>query len=222
MSSSLLTRLFNSNAIRPASEGGSSNAPFTPGVLKQVSHAITDRLKPRQSRLDSKLRRAAFRGDLAATEKYLGKGAGANEPSRKTGRTPVHNAALSGKADVMTALMARGVIMNVTDHRDETPLGLATAANHSEIVHLILANDSEVSNDAREALMRATNVPLPAQLDRTPPPAYEGHFDPRVAPPEYSKQQSIVNGPPPSVFPPPAYSVEPPEGGVTKNPFEPK
>jgi hypothetical protein len=50
---------------------------------------------------------------------------------------PVHDAAKSGNAKIIAALIARKAHLNVSNNHGETPLTLAKAKGHGEVVQLL-------------------------------------------------------------------------------------
>jgi hypothetical protein len=59
--------------------------------------------------------------------------------------TPLHLAALNGRRDIVTMLLANKANVNAKDNWGTTPLHWAAARGHTEVAELLLANKAEVN-----------------------------------------------------------------------------
>jgi hypothetical protein len=90
---------------------------------------------------DSALMVAAFKGNFAAVETLLAKGATVNRP----GWTPLHYAAASGNNDIVKLLLKKGADVNARSPNKTTPLMMASGEGHIMTVKLLLDNGAELS-----------------------------------------------------------------------------
>ncbi|KAL3843011.1 hypothetical protein ACJMK2_020973 [Sinanodonta woodiana] len=73
-------------------------------------------------------------------------------------RSPLFNAALRGKIDVVRALIARDAFIDQRDYQGVTPLGATAYYNHGEVAELLIQNGADVnseSNNGETPLYRA-------------------------------------------------------------------
>lgn len=85
---------------------------------------------------DSPLFEAVKKGDKAAVEALLAKGADVNAKDGY-GDTPLHNAAYYGKKDIVELLLDKGADVNVKGSGGETPLQWAAAGGKKDIAELL-------------------------------------------------------------------------------------
>jgi 26S proteasome non-ATPase regulatory subunit 10 len=61
------------------------------------------------------------------------------------GRTPLHHAAVSGRADLVSSMIARGVSVSTVDDALWTPLHSAASAGHAHVLELLLDARADVN-----------------------------------------------------------------------------
>ncbi|MCC3861105.1 ankyrin repeat domain-containing protein [Pseudemcibacter aquimaris] len=91
---------------------------------------------------DKGLRQAAFNGDLAMVNVYLGIGADINGQD-KTGISAMLAAANQGHVEIISALIDKGANINIQEGNGITPLYRAASQGHHEVVKLLLDNDAD-------------------------------------------------------------------------------
>lgn len=107
--------------------------------------------------IDEELISAVERGDVAAAQALLLKGADVNAKGR-LGNTVLMTAAYKGCPDVAKGLVARGADVNAKNDFGGSALDCASHSGNLEIVQLLLANGADVnakSDDGQTALMAA-------------------------------------------------------------------
>lgn len=65
------------------------------------------------------------------------------------GETPLHIAAIRGKADIARALIAAGADVNATGNSGATPLHIAASRNHIKFVEVLLENNADMGATTR-------------------------------------------------------------------------
>ncbi|KAJ8407559.1 hypothetical protein AAFF_G00274160 [Aldrovandia affinis] len=73
-------------------------------------------------------------GSTAVSQLLLERGANPNVPDRKTGTTPLHDAAREGFLDTVEMLIKFNADTNARDHRDCRPIDLARENGHRDVV----------------------------------------------------------------------------------------
>jgi ankyrin repeat protein len=96
---------------------------------------------------------AAYRGDVAATQALLAKGASVSAVT-DTGVTPLALACESGSADVVKLLLKAHADPNQTLRNGETPLMMAARTGSVPVIELLLARGAKI--DEREKLRGTT------------------------------------------------------------------
>jgi ankyrin repeat protein len=86
---------------------------------------------------------AVNRGDLAAVQSELDKGANVN--AKMWRRTPLHSATAGGHKEIAELLIAEGADVNVTDGGGDTPLHYAARDGQKEIAELLIAEGAGVN-----------------------------------------------------------------------------
>jgi ankyrin repeat protein len=139
-----------------------------PGALKSLASAVSDVLKPRQSRLDGELRQAARFGNAPRVRQLLAKGANPNAPSDTKGYTAVHEAARSNNTAVMQSILAvPGVNVNVAAKIEPqlTPLHVAAVADNANAVTQLLGAGADATATTQANTTRRQLTPkTPAAL----------------------------------------------------------
>ena len=90
------------------------------------------------------LHAATFRGDKAAVELLLSKGADVNA-QKKDGWTALHFAAVNGRADIAQLLLKKGATVDAKKTDGGTPLHAAVMEGHKDIVELLIAQGADVN-----------------------------------------------------------------------------
>jgi hypothetical protein len=90
---------------------------------------------------DTALMVAAFKGNVAAVETLLAKGAAVRRP----GWTPLHYAAAGGHNDIARMLIDKGAILNAPSPNYTTPLMMAAGEGHIMTVKLLLDSGAELT-----------------------------------------------------------------------------
>jgi len=90
---------------------------------------------------DTALMIAAYKGNRAAVETLLAKGAAVRRP----GWTPLHYAAASGHNDIARMLIDKGAILNAPSPNYTTPLMMAAGEGHIMTVKLLLDSGAELT-----------------------------------------------------------------------------
>jgi Ankyrin repeats (3 copies) len=88
---------------------------------------------------------AAAAGDLGAIERHLANGADVNGRGGKYRSTPLHRAALAGRAEVVELLIRRGADVNAHEADNSAPLHAAALFGHETVVHLLVQNGADVN-----------------------------------------------------------------------------
>ena len=103
---------------------------------------------------------AALRGDLAAVQELIAKGADVDAKSDGAGRiTALIGASQEGHSEIARLLLTNGADINVKDRNGETALMLASYYGHKKVVQVLLAKGAYVNanNERGEtALMLAS------------------------------------------------------------------
>ncbi len=93
---------------------------------------------------DSPLFEAIKKGDKAAVEALLAKGAGVNAKD-EYGWTPLYSAACEGKKDIAELLLAKGADVNAKDNNGKTPLHEAARCGRKDVIELLLAKGADIN-----------------------------------------------------------------------------
>ncbi len=98
---------------------------------------------------DSPLFEAVRRGDKAAVEALLAKGADVNAKG-EYGYTPLHEAS-RGQKDIAGLLLAKGADVNAKDNYGKTPLSYGVTQNgNTDLVKLLLAKGADINIKSRD------------------------------------------------------------------------
>lgn len=98
---------------------------------------------------ESKLKRAAIKGDSAKITRLLDGGADASA-SDKNGITALYVAAADGHLEVAAVLLERGAFVDAPDSFGTTPLHRAAATGNIEMVELLMSKGADVNAVTRE------------------------------------------------------------------------
>ena len=90
------------------------------------------------------LSQAAMRGDVAAVQRLIGKGAKVNGKD-KSGWTALMLACQSGKIEAVRALIDRGADVSAANSRGINALMIASENGYGEIVKVLLGKGAEVN-----------------------------------------------------------------------------
>ncbi len=88
---------------------------------------------------------AADVGDLSAIERHLANGAAVNGSGGKFDSTPLHRAAVAGRAEAVELLIRRGAEVNTGDRDGSTALHAAAFLGHEKTVHVLVQNGADVN-----------------------------------------------------------------------------
>lgn len=113
--------------------------------------------KPQSNAVDLELFTACTKGDLAAAESALKRGA--NPKPITTSQTPLHVAATSGNLAICKLLISRGADVNASS-QGRTPLLCAARYCHPEVIEFLLkskANPQARTSDGLTAIMTLLN-----------------------------------------------------------------
>ncbi|HLO85373.1 MAG TPA: ankyrin repeat domain-containing protein [Nostocaceae cyanobacterium] len=109
----------------------------------------------------SLLHKAAGKGDVDEIEKLLGYGANIDIVTND-GYTPLFMAASEGKADAIQVLLEAGADTTITPTKSKgTPLQIACAQGHEEVVEVFLQYDQSLAN---ESINNVTPLYIAAEL----------------------------------------------------------
>ena len=86
---------------------------------------------------------AARKGHIEAVKQHLDSGVNVN--AKRTGSTPMHQAAYYGQKEVAELLIAKGADVNAKDDNGQTPLFNAAYLGRKEIVELLIAEGADVN-----------------------------------------------------------------------------
>jgi ankyrin repeat protein/tRNA A-37 threonylcarbamoyl transferase component Bud32 len=137
------------------STGGTTNNPTQSGQLEIADHAMA-RLHPQADKspppLDSSahtvigdIHDAAKSGDIDRVKALLQSNPHLISSKTPEGLTPLHEAALYGRKDVVVLLLERKAEINSTDNGGGTALHYAAMNGHKDIVELLLTGNAEVN-----------------------------------------------------------------------------
>lgn len=145
---SLLARGFDPNAVEP--ERGDTGMIL---ALREDAMAVFDvllnapniDLEAKSGNGDNALMIACFKGNKAAVEALLAKGAEVNRP----GWTPLHYAAFGGHNDIIRLLLDKSAYIDVESPNKTTPMMMAVRNGHIYTVKLLLDEgaDATLKND---------------------------------------------------------------------------
>ena len=106
---------------------------------------------------------AASRGDSAAVASLLAADTGLVNAADAQRRTPLHAAALAGRAGVVRLLLDRGATVDARDAADLTPLHMAVNRGHTEVVSLLLSRGADAG--ARSARLPVSPLEMAVQRE---------------------------------------------------------
>ena len=93
---------------------------------------------------DSPLFEAVEKGDKAAVEALLAKGADVNAKNGGK-RTPLYTGACEGKRDIVELLLAKGADVNAKDNNGKTPLHEAARCGRKDVIELLLDKGADIN-----------------------------------------------------------------------------
>ncbi len=92
---------------------------------------------------------AAREGDLATVQSLLTKNRHLALDRDKSGKSPLHYAALYGHANIAELLLSKGAKIDGMDHQGMTPLHLAAMAGQTLMAQFLIAHSADVNAKAR-------------------------------------------------------------------------
>lgn len=125
-----------------------SGSPLQDPVNEDLVRLLAQRYPPHARRVASMIAAA----DAASLDR----------PERHSGHTPLMIAALRGSTAAVSALLARGTLVEVKSHDETTALGYAVSGSHPDVTRLLLtagANPNVASDDGVTPLMIAAAQP---------------------------------------------------------------
>jgi hypothetical protein len=142
----------------------SAEAEAAADAAFQAAHPDADRLGL------TPLHRAANRGDLAAVESLLAKGADVNACALAK-QTPLH---LAVTREIAQLLLSKGAQIEARDRWGRTPLFWAAGAGRKDVVEVLLAGGAqadapEATDTEGNAMMSALRAQLPAKMQAAVP-----------------------------------------------------
>jgi ankyrin repeat protein len=187
-------------------QNGRQFFPTTMGQVPPTGYAVTFRCLFTDPAVRQYLN-AAGRGDLAAVEALLAKGADVNAKDA-FGMTALEAASETGHLDVVQALIDRGADVNAKDNGGLTALIRASLLGHLDVVQALIAKGADVNAKTTigglTALMATTNAKIRAVLVEAGARPWGNH--PPVVVPLQAPHSSgrAINAPdnPPPLIPP--------------------
>ncbi|XP_047702146.1 ankyrin repeat domain-containing protein 11 isoform X2 [Prionailurus viverrinus] len=124
-----------------------------------------DKVNKRNERGETRLHRAAIRGDARRIKELIGEGADVNVKDF-AGWTALHEACNRGYYDVAKQLLAAGAEVNTKGLDDDTPLHDAANNGHYKVVKLLLryGGNPQQSNRKGETPLKVANSPTMVNL----------------------------------------------------------
>ncbi|CAN9507156.1 unnamed protein product [Ophioblennius macclurei] len=124
-----------------------------------------DKVNKRNERGETRLHRAAIRGEVRRIKELIGEGADVNVKDF-AGWTALHEACNRGYYDVAKQLLAAGAEVNTKGLDDDTPLHDASNNGHFKVVKLLLryGGDPRQSNRKGETPLKVANSPTMLNL----------------------------------------------------------
>ena len=117
-------------------------APATPEAITTVVGLLIDRkadVRARNNVGTTPLLIAAWRGTPETIDRLVAAGANVNEANAPAAgaSSPLHAAALNGKAENVAALLRHKADVSAKDAKGQTPLDLAQRAGHADVVKML-------------------------------------------------------------------------------------
>nr|XP_015223555.1 PREDICTED: ankyrin repeat domain-containing protein 11 isoform X1 [Lepisosteus oculatus] len=124
-----------------------------------------DKVNKRNERGETRLHRAAIRGEIRRIKELISEGADVNVKDF-AGWTALHEACNRGYYDVAKQLLAAGAEVNTKGLDDDTPLHDASSNGHFKVVKLLLryGGDPRQSNRKGETPLKVANSPTMLNL----------------------------------------------------------
>ncbi|XP_032179819.1 ankyrin repeat domain-containing protein 11 isoform X9 [Mustela erminea] len=142
-----------------------SQSTVCPKGTPNSASKTKDKVNKRNERGETRLHRAAIRGDARRIKELIGEGADVNVKDF-AGWTALHEACNRGYYDVAKQLLAAGAEVNTKGLDDDTPLHDAANNGHYKVVKLLLryGGNPQQSNRKGETPLKVANSPTMVNL----------------------------------------------------------
>jgi len=115
------------------------------GYKQPAAAALIEAKRGRAGR-EVSIHMAAAKGDAAAVQAFIRRGANVNSPGPLHQSTPLHWAAGAGKVNTMEVLISLGADVDALSDSNATPLHQAVLRNRPEAVKLLIRSNADLSN----------------------------------------------------------------------------